>query len=238
MAPAPRLTGSLSLGGILAGLVLLSLPPLPVIAQDSGLPPETLAQSSPVFGFQSQGNRPALVFVRSGNDQEFDPRVFLASRDGWRLIQLPDDFHNSRWVFAGRATSGDEVWGITERDLGGTGASLLFTSSVNGGRVWRPRGSVQKVSRAAVVELFSINEERGTLILRLDADPSPDAPRLGYYLYMSKNGGKSWSEPIYSQGKPLPPPNLLAPPDRSFDSQQALDGAAWQRLLADLQPVG
>src|SRR6476661_5937181 len=205
MVPATRFAASLAM----AGMVLFSLP---ATAQDaSGLPAETLAQSVPLFAFQSQGNRPAMVFTRSGTATEQDPRIFVASRDGWRLVQLPEALHNSTWIFAGRA--GDEVWGITE---GGAG-TLQFISSTNGGRSWKVNGGLPKISKAAVVELFSMNDEgRGTLILRLDADASPNAPRLGYYVYLSKNGGKAWSDPIYSQGKPTPPPNLLSPPDRTF----------------------
>ncbi len=206
-------------------------------AQDSGLPPETLAQSTPVFAFQSQGStRPGLVFVRSGNTQEHDPRVFLSSRDGWRLVQLPEDVHNSTWVYAGRAASGTDVWGITQTGGAGTGLSLVWSG--NSGRAWRVRGFLQKVSPSAVIDLFTLNEERGTLILRLDEDPRPNAPRLGYYLYITKNGGRNWSEAIYSQGKPLPPPDLLARPDRIFDTKEPLDVAGWQRLLAELQPPG
>lgn len=201
---------------------------------DSGLPPETLAQSTPVFAFQSQGsNRPALVFTRSGSTQEHDPRVFISSRDGWRLIQLPEELHNTAWIYAGRAASGADVWGITQ-----AGSTLQLVSSSNGGRNWRIRGFLQKVSPQAVIELFTINEDKGTLILRLDEDPRPDAPRLGYYLYLTKNGGRNWSEAIYSQGKPLPPPDLLARPDRTFDPGQTLDVAGWQRLLTELQPAG
>jgi hypothetical protein len=213
------------------------LVPLAGTAQDeSGLPPETLAQSTPLFAFQSQGNRPALVFTRSGNAQEHDPRVFISSRDSWRLVQLPADLHNTAWVFAGRSITGSGVWGITQ----GAGTALLFVSSANDGRSWKLRGSLQKVSPQAVVELFSMNEEgKGSLILRLDEDPRPDAPRLGYYLYLTKNGGRNWSEAIYSQGRSLPPPNLLTPPNRTFDGQQSFDVTGWQRLLADLQsPAG
>lgn len=229
MVPSTRLAVALAV----AGIMLVSFPGL---AQDTGLPPETLAQSVPLFAFQTQGNRPALVFTRSGNAQEQDPRVFVGSRDGgWRLIQLPDELHNTVWVWVGRAISGDEVWGIT---MGGTGV-LQFVSSGNGGRGWKVRGSLPKVSKAAVLDSFSMNDEgHGTLILRLDEDSSPNAPRLGYYFYITKNGGKSWSDAIYSSGKPTPPPALLAAPDRAFDNQQPFETASWQRLLADLQPVG
>jgi hypothetical protein len=226
MAPSTRFAVALA--------VAMALFSLPGTAQDVlGLPPETLAQSTPLFAFQSQGNRPAMVFTRSGTAQEQDPRVFVASRDGWRLVELPNELHNSVWIFAGRA--GDEVWGITQ---GSTGV-LQFVSTANGGRTWKLRGGLQKISKAAVVDLFSMNDEgRGTLILRLDADPAPDAPRLGYYVYLSKNGGKNWADALYSQGKPTPPPNLLAAPERTFDNQQPFETASWQRLLADLQPAG
>ncbi len=228
MVPSTRLAVALAV----AGMMLVSLPG---IAQDNGLPPETLAQSVPIFAFQSQGNRPALVFTRSGNAQEQDPRVFVSARDGaWRLIQLPDELHNTAWVWVGRAISSDEVWGIT---MSSTGV-LQLVSSGNSGRAWKVRGSLQKISKAAVLDSFSMNDDgHGSLILRLDEDPSPNAPRLGYYFYITKNGGKTWSDAIYSQGKPTPPPALLAAPDRTFDNQP-FETASWQKLLADLQPVG
>jgi len=220
---------------VVAGMALLASGA--VAQNDSGLPPETLAQSTPVFVFQSQGNKPAMVLTQSGSAQEYDPRVFLATGDGWRLVQLPDVLHNSKWVYAGREVSGTGVWGITQTGGPGTGLSFVFSS--NGGRNWRTRGFLQKISPNAVIELFTINQDdKASLVLRLDEDPSPNAPRLGYYLYITKNGGKTWSEAIYSQGKPLPPPDLLARPDRTFDGKQALDIAGWQRLLADLQPAG
>src|SRR5689334_9660394 len=151
MVPSTRFAVALAV----VGMVLIALPG---VAQDNnnGLPPETLAQSVPLFAFQSQGNRPALVFTRSGTAQEQDPRVFVSSRDGaWRLIQLPDELHNTVWVWVGRAISGDEVWGIT---LGSTGV-LQLVSSGNGGRGWKVRGSLQKVSKAAVLDSFSMNDE-------------------------------------------------------------------------------
>ena len=205
----------------------------------SGLAPETLAQSTPLFAFQNDGNRGAVVFLRSGSALEHDPRLFVAARDGWRLVQLPDELHNTSWVFAGRSALRDELWGITQ---GSTeekpGQTLLFVSSNSGGRSWRLRGALQKVSRYAVVDMFSVNEDgKGTLILRLDDDPEPEAPRLGYYLYLTKNGGRSWSEAIFSQSKPLPPPAMLVTAGRSFDGQKPLDPDGWERLFVDLRPA-
>jgi len=227
MVPATRLCVALALAGLVFSALSGS-------AQDaSGLPPETLAQSIPLFSFQARGAHPGLVFTRSGNAEQTDPRVFVSSRDGWRLVQLGEELHNTVWIFAGRAAGGSDVWGITE---GGAGVLQLVTSN-NDARGWKVRGSLQKISKAAVLDQFSMNDEgRGTLILRLDADASPNAPRLGYYVYMSKNGGKTWSEALYSQGKPTPPPSLLSPPDKSFEGQPLPDAAAWQKLLTGLQP--
>src|SRR5258705_6610952 len=59
----------------------------------SGLPPETLGQSTPVFAFLGEAGHPGMIFVHSGSGADHEPRVFASSRDGWRLVQLPDGFH-------------------------------------------------------------------------------------------------------------------------------------------------
>ena len=43
------------------------------------------------------------AYTRSGTLQNQDPRVLLSTRDGWRLVQLPEELHNTSWVWAGRA---------------------------------------------------------------------------------------------------------------------------------------
>src|SRR3954453_14571061 len=211
MVPSTRLAVALAV----VGMMLIALPG---VAQDNGLPPETLAQSVPIFAFQTQGNRQALVFTGSGSAQEQEPRVFVSGRDGtWRLIQLPDELHNTVWIWVGRATSGDDVWGIT---MGGTGV-LQFVSSGNSGRNWKLRGSLPKVSKAAVLDSFSMNDEgHGSLILRLDEDSSPNAPRLGYSPVNPKNRRKAPANAMFLAGKPPPSPPLLGGPDRPLDNQQ------------------
>lgn len=203
----------------------------------SGLPSETLAQSTPVFGFVGDGNRAALVFVRSGAGAEHDPRVFATSRDGWRLIQLPEGFHNMGWVYAGRNVSTFELWtAVQAAGESGPGLNLLFASGSPDGRSWRYRGALQKVSRFATLDMLGMNPGgKGTVVLRLDDDPAPDAPRLGYYTYMTKDGGRTWSAPLYSSSRPAPPTDMLAPADRSFDGKQPPEVAAWRQLLAGMQ---
>jgi hypothetical protein len=206
-------------------------------AQEEGLPAETLAQSTPFYGLRWQGNNPAVIFTRSGSGGEHDPRIFLFTRDGWRLIQLPESFHNTSWVYAGRAADSGELWGITEGASADGKSYLYLAASERNGRSWRLRGTLEKVSRHAVVDTLAMNKAgKGTLILRLDEDPSPEAPRLGYYVYMTKNGGREWSTPMFSSGKPLSPSDRLPPPDRTFDAQQPLDAAAWQAALVEMQP--
>jgi hypothetical protein len=209
-------------------------------AQDeiAGLPAATLAQSIPFFAFAAQGGNPALILTRSGSATEFDPRVLVASRNGWRLILLGNDLHNTTWVYAGRVIDGGELWAVTEGQAEGKSV-LYFSSGSRDGRLWRLRGSLPKISRFAVVETFAMNKnDKGTLVLRLDDDPSPDAPRLGYYIYLTRTGGREWSPPIYSQGKPLPPSDPLMVPDRSFNDTQPPDLATWRVILENLQPPG
>jgi hypothetical protein len=204
----------------------------------SGLPPETLGQSTPVFAFVGEAAHPGLVFVRSGAGAEHDPRVFASSRDGWRLVQLPEGFHNMGWAYAGRNVRTYEIWSALQASgESGPGLNLLFSSGSPDGRSWRYRGALQKVSRHAVVDMLGINPGgKGTVVLRLDDDPSPEAPRLGYYSYMTKDGGRTWSTPLYSSGRPSPPTDMLAPADRTFDAKQPPEVAAWRQLLASVQP--
>src|SRR5258708_7663790 len=139
---------------------------------EGDLPPETVAQSSPRFAFAAQGGSPALVFTHSGTGAEHDPRILISSRDGWRLIALPENFHNQNWVYAGRGVTSQEVWAATQ--IGGEvpAPNLEFLSSANGGKSWRYRGSLQKISRYAVVDYLAMNPSgKGTLLLRLDDDP-------------------------------------------------------------------
>jgi hypothetical protein len=214
--------------------------PLTGSAQDeiAGLPAATLAQSIPFFAFAAQGGNPALILTKSGGATEFDPRVLVASRNGWRLLTLGNDVHNTTWVSAGRVIDGGELWGITAGQVEGRNV-LYFLSAGRDGRVWRFRGFLPTVSRFAVVESFAMNKsDKGTLVLRLDDDPSPEAPRLGYYIYLTKNGGREWSAPIYSQGRPLPPSDPLLLPERSFTESQPPDLATWRVILENLQPPG
>ncbi|MFY9821048.1 MAG: hypothetical protein WAM82_06685 [Thermoanaerobaculia bacterium] len=232
MAPSTRWVGAL----VMAGMVCLS--GAAVAQQEGDLPPETLAQSSPRFAFAAQGNSPALVFTHSGTAAEHDPRILISSRDGWRLIQMPENFHNQSWVYAGRGVLSQEMWAATQ--IGGEvpPPNLELLSSANGGRVWRYRGSLQKISRYAVIDYLAMNPSgKGTLVLRLDADPSENAPRLGYYVYTTRNG-RDWTPPYFSQNKPAPSSDVLAPPARTYEANQPpLTPDAWKSLFAELLPA-
>jgi hypothetical protein len=232
MTPSTRLAGAL----VVAGLAYLS--GAATAQQEGDLPPETLAQSSPRFAFAVQGGGPALVFTHSGTAAEHDPRILISSRDGWRLIQLPESFHNQSWVYAGRGVTSQEVWAAAQAGGEVPPPNLELLASPNGGRAWRDRGSLQKISRYAVIDYLTMNASgKGTLVLRLDADPSENAPRLGYYVYTTKNG-RDWTQPYFSQNKPAPSSDVLAPPARTYEANQApLAPDAWQRLFAELLPA-
>ncbi len=199
-----------------------------------GLPTATLETATPLFALRRQGRLPALVFSRSGAAEDHDPRVLVSGRDSWRPVQLSERLHNTTWIFVGRAIEGEDVWAVAEGDVGGRGPYLELVTSGNGGRTWAHQATFVKISRHAVLDAFGIHPDgRGSLILRLDEDPSPGAPRLGYYLYLTRNGGKTWSEPIYSYGRPPVPSSLAAPDDKlSYTEPPGLD--AWRRILSIL----
>src|SRR5262245_41700204 len=93
---------------VLLGLALAGRTASQALAT-SGLPAETLGQSTPVFALRGETTHPTLIFVRSGTPSEHDPRVFATARDGWRLVQMPDGFHNLHWAYAGRNVRTNEV---------------------------------------------------------------------------------------------------------------------------------
>jgi hypothetical protein len=152
-------------------------------------------------------------------------------------VQLPEGFHNLNWVYCGRNVRTFEIWSVLQAGgEAGPGLNLLFASGSPDGRSWRYRGTLQKVSRHAVVDMFGINPSgKGTLVLRLDDDPSPDAPRLGFYIYGTKDNGRTWDKPFYSSSRPASPSDMLAPADKTFDAKQPPDVAAWRQLLGSVQ---
>ncbi|HYG62512.1 MAG TPA: hypothetical protein VEL74_08010 [Thermoanaerobaculia bacterium] len=210
-------------------------------AQDTGLvegvPAPTLEQAIPLFAWSPQGRSPALLFARFGTAERPAAGVMTSTRDGWRLVQLPDSIYYTVWSYVGRS-SGEQIWGISQ-PAGPQPATLEFSASSNGGRGWTHRSSLRKVSPYAVVDAFGMDAEgHGSVVLRLDEDPTPNAPRLGFYMYLTKNGAKSWSEPIYSFERPRLSGDMPAAPDRSFayDAPPGVD--AWRGILTSLAPSG
>lgn len=220
------------LAAVLAVPALLLALPLAAL-QEGGSPSQVWSQSVPLFVFRAQGRNPALIFLRQGDRQEGVPRVYYSSRDGWSIAEFTEGLRKATWVAAGRSQSGTELWAVAQEE---DSSYLVVIGSNNSGRSWRQRGSVRKISKLAKVEYLGMNKDgKGSLILNLEEDPSPEAPRLGYYFYLTENGGKTWTDPIYSENRPLTPVSDLASPSETFEQDATPDTALWQRLLASLQ---
>lgn len=224
-----RLATALAVPALLLAYPLAAL-------QEGGSVSQVWSQSIPLFIFRAQGRNPALILLRQGDQPEGVPRVYYSSRDGWSVADFAEGLRRATWVAAGRGPSGADVWAVAQEEDSGY---LVLLASNNSGRGWRQRGSLRKISKLANVEYMGMNKEgRGSLILNLEDDPNPDAPRLGYYLYLTENGGRSWSDPIYSQSRPSAPVSDLAAPDETYPQDAVPDAALWQRLLASLQSSG
>jgi hypothetical protein len=229
MSPMKRLTAALF-------FIALPLVPLPSRARQEGsLSSQTLAQSVPLFTFRPQGRNPALILLRQGEAKDGVPRVYYSSREGWLVAEFSEGLRKASWVAAGRAANGLDVWAVAQEEDSGY---LVFVNSNNGGRSWRQRGPLRKISKRANLVFFGMNRDnKGSAILELADDPAPDAPRLGHYLYLTDNGGKTWSSPIFSQSRPSGPINELQSPDETFRQDGTPDTALWQRLLSSLAPA-
>lgn len=220
------------LAAVLVVPALLLAFPLAAL-QEGGATSQIWSQSIPLFAFRAQGRNPALVLLRQGDKQEGVPRVYYSSRDGWSVAEFSEGLRKATWVAAGRNRSGTDVWALAQEEDSGY---LVLLGSNNSGRGWRQRGTLRKISKLASLEYFGMSKDgKGSLILNLEDDPNPEAPRLGYYLYLTENGGKTWSDPIYSQSRPSTPVSELVSPNETFQQDAAPDPALWQRLLASLQ---
>jgi hypothetical protein len=197
--------------------------------------PQGLTQSVPQFTFRAQGRNPALIFLRQGEVQEGVPRVYFTGRDGWQVAEFAEGLRKASWVAVGRANA--DAWAVAEEADSGY---LVILASNNSGRSWRQRGALRKVSKQGTLEYFGMNRDgKGSLIVELTAeDAGADAPRLGHYLYLTENGGKSWAEPIFAQSRPGGPISDLTAPDETFPQDAKPDAATWQRLLTSLRPAG
>lgn len=231
MVPRVRLATSVLMGLLLAG---------GAAAQDGlveGLPAAALAQALPQFGWSLQGRAPAIVFARLGSER---PRagILISTRDGWRLVAVPDEVYYAHWIYVGRSPKGEQIWAIGETGSGERAPDLAFAVSANAGRAWSFRSTLRKVSPYALLEAFGMNDDgRGSIVLRLDEDPSANAPRLGFYQYLTGNGGKTWSEPIYSFERPPLAGAMPAAPDKSYSYDAPPGADAWRGILSSLAPA-
>jgi hypothetical protein len=173
MSPMKRLT---------AVLFFIALPfvPLPLRARQEGGPTsQVLAQSVPLFTFRAQGRNPALILLRQGAAKDGVPRVYYSAREGWLVADFAEGLRKASWVAAGRAANGTDVWAVAQEEDSGY---LVILTSNNGGRSWRQRGTLRKISKSATLAYFGMNREnKGSVILELAEDPNPDS-RLGHYL--------------------------------------------------------
>jgi len=221
-----------------AALFFIALPLVPLALrarQEGGPSSQALAQSVPLFTFRAQGRNPALILLRQGEAKDGVPRAYYSSREGWLVAEFAEGLRKATWVAASRAANGTDVWAVAQEEDSGY---LVFVTSNNGGRSWRQRGTLRKISKQATLQFFGMNRgNKGSVILELADDPSPEAPRLGHYLYLTDNGGKVWGSPIFSQSRPSPPISELMAPDETFPQDAIPDAAAWKRLLTGLLPA-
>jgi hypothetical protein len=131
--------------------------------------------------------------------------VILVHYSGtWHLVNMPEEYVNTSWVFAGRAKGKPSVvWGIAEWDVGDQGPDLEIARSTNGGRSWRHLYSLKKMSRHGTLVSFNITSNGiGSLTMQLENSIDPDH-QGGFYTYSTRNGGRSWTRiPVYSASAP------------------------------------
>lgn len=162
--------------------------------------------------------RPALIFTGIANPDNLDNYalgyravIFVFNRGAWQLINLPDQYENAGWEYAGRSKSTSEVWAVAQFGHGDIGENLEIAYSLNDGRTWKHLRSLKKISRYARFESFYMEDGKGSLTISLQDGPDPEH-QDGYYTYTTTNGGSTWSKiPRYSQVAPPVPGDSIEP---------------------------
>ncbi len=157
--------------------------------------------------------RPSLLFTGifdpinvGGNSNDctnaFRATILVFDKDAWRIVNLPENYENSSWQFAGRTKTGKDVWAFAEFAVEGRGWDLETAYSADDGRTWKHIGSLKKISYLAEFHSFTMSGGKGQLTVQFSyGDDSSD--KDGYYTYTTTNKGMTWSKPKYSE---TPPP--------------------------------
>lgn len=174
----------------------------------SGIPPRTLAETTPVFGVKRSGRQPALLFNRQGEMSDHTATLFISTGSNWRRVALPSAaLSQSSWTYFVRSPDKLRAWAIAEIDVAGPGGTLEIFSTVNAGSTWS-HFSLEKMSRFASFDSLHMNRNgRGSLTLNFDQDSANTEGnrrlRPGFYTYTTSNGGRTWSRrPSFSTTQP------------------------------------
>ena len=160
-----------------------------------------------------QTKRPSLIFteifdpinVTNIDDciNTFRAAILVHDRNAWRIVNLPKDYENSGWQFAGRSKTGKDIWAFAEYAVEGRGWDLETAYSADDGRTWRHIGALKKISYLAEFYSFTMSGTKAELTVQL-SDGVDSTNKDGYYTYTSTNKGVTWSKtPKYST---TPPP--------------------------------
>jgi hypothetical protein len=169
----------------------------------------------PTVGLGQSKTRPDLTFTcmkkpgTPDGPEQFRAVIFIKERNSWRRIDLPENYLQASWQYAGRVKGKSDVWAIAQFGQGDIGPDLEIAHSLNGGRTWKHH-SLPKNSRFSTFQSFSMDSRgRGSLTIQLE-DNMEQEQQGGYYTYQTRNNGGTWSRtPRYSKTAPPAAPTAL-----------------------------
>ena len=195
------------------------------------IPDAVLSRSTPDFGFEQEGDNPALLFCTVGPEQPH-PVILVHDPGGWRFLDMPDEsFDQSTWVYVGATRDRKLMWAVTDVDVEDPGWDLEIVFSSNAGRSWEHIGTVTKPIYVALLDSFARGDSgKGSLTIYLDDGAFYGGRRSrqlarGYYTYYTYDGGRHWPGRRYSRQKPRLLPRALVQPSyvASRESNSGID---------------
>lgn len=156
---------------------------------------------------------PAVVFVRSKDEQTRHPVLLISSGRRWWMIQIG----HFAWYWVDVRVSPDRahIWAVLEWGNGDPGGSILLLHSRDGGWHWSMLSTIQMTWYQRHYQSLSIGPDgHGSLCVYLEhgdmggpcpgnASPSDASKHCycqGWDTYKTEDWGLTWSEPTFVHG--------------------------------------
>jgi hypothetical protein len=119
------------------------------------------------------------------------PTLLVRIPEGWRVVDLREDFLSYEWSHVAAAPGKGYYWGFLEYTVEGPGWEIPIILSMDGGRTWSHAASIKKPDFEAMFHSFEMDTKgRGRLRVTSDKDCAPGTRKI--FTYVTSDWGRTW----------------------------------------------